>query len=46
MVNAMAPPAPSGASFISAFIIAKKTCEHASMNWCTAVPRGPMRTIA
>ena len=31
MVKAIAPPAPIGASFISAFIIAKKMCEHASM---------------
>jgi hypothetical protein len=46
MVNAMAPPAPIGASFISAFIIAKKMCEADSMNRCTISPRPPMCVIA
>ena len=32
MVNAIAPPAPIGASFISAFIMAKKMWEQPSMN--------------
>ncbi len=46
MVKAMAPPAPIGASFIITFIIAKKMCEHSSMNWCTARPLAPIRVRA
>src|SRR2546427_11134197 len=46
MAFTIAPPAPSGASFIRVFIMAKKICEHASMNSRTGWPAGPMCVIA
>ena len=39
IVNAIAPPAPIGASSMSVFIIPKKMCDAASMNLWTDLAR-------
>ena len=46
MVKAIAPPAPSGASFMSAFIMRKKTCELVSITWWTTLPSSPRCVMA
>ena len=46
MVNAIAPPAPIGASCMMAFIMVKKMSDADSMNRWTGSPAGPMRSIA